>query len=378
MNIAHVVSTYPPYRGGMGNVAFQYVERLRARGHNVHVFVPRVGPEVPGDPAYVHRIPSPLQVGNAGVMPSLFRRLAGFDVVHLHYPFFGGAEPTIVRRAMRQDQALVVTYHMDTYADGLKGLIFEAHRRALFPWLMARADRILVSSLDYAESSSLGKLGLQERTEELPFGVDLERFHPGSEPDVRERLGVAPSETLALFVGGMDTPHSFKGVPVLLEALARLPNLPIKVALVGDGDLRPLFEQTAEFLGVSSRVKFLGNAADNELPALYRAADFHVLPSTTRGEAFGIVALEAAASGIPSVVSDLPGVRTVVLDGETGLRVKPGDADALAAALRRLTEESGPRRALGAAARARAESAFAWGPLMDRLEAVYKKARPTA
>ncbi len=237
---------------------------------------------------------------------------------------------------------------------------------------MARADRVLVSSLDYAEHSALGKLGLGSQIEELPFGIDLTRFHPGSEPSVREGMGIGPEQALALFVGGMDTPHAFKGVPVLLEALAHLPDVPLTVALVGDGDLRPVFEQTAIHLGLSSRVRFLGNVADGELPALYRAADLHVLPSTTRGEAFGMVALEAAASGIPSVVSDLPGVRTVVLDGETGLRVKPGDPDALAAALRRLVQEPGPRRALGAAARARAEHAFAWGPLMDRLEFVYR------
>ncbi len=375
MKIAHVVSTYPPYRGGMGHIASEYTERLRARGHNVHVFTPRFGRPVEGDPDYVHRVPSPLHVGNAGVTPSLFRRLSGFDVVHLHYPFFGGAEPTIVRKALRSDQALVVTYHMDTQADGLKGMVFEMHRRALLPWLMSRADRILVSSMDYYASSSLAKLGLQERVRELPFGVDLERFAPGASPELRARLGVGEEEACVLFVGGMDAPHAFKGVPVLLAAMEKLKDEPVRAVLVGDGDLRPEFERQAAHFGVAERVRFAGNVPPEELPAYYRAADIHTLPSTTRGEAFGLVALEAAASGIPSVVSDLPGVRTVVLDGETGLRVLPGDAEALAAALRRLAVEPGPRRALGAAARARAEAAYAWDPLMDRLEQVYAEVK---
>ena len=104
----------------MGNVAFEYTEHLRARGYNVHVFTTRQE-EIKDDPRHVHRVPGVINIGNACVLPSLFHRLSGFDLVHLHYPFFGGAEPTIVRKAMRHDQGLVMTYHMDAVATGAKG-----------------------------------------------------------------------------------------------------------------------------------------------------------------------------------------------------------------------------------------------------------------
>ncbi len=396
MNIAQVVSTYPPYHGGMGNVAHAYTERLRARGEDVHVFTPRFDREIPEDPDFVHRVPSPLSVGNAAAVPSLFRRLSGFDLVHLHYPFFGGAEPTIVRKALRGDQALVVTYHMDTHANGLKGLAFEAHRRALFPWLIARADRVLVSSLDYARSSALAALPkLADRLVELPFGVDGERFHPGDASETRARLSLGSGPTV-LFVGGLDEAHAFKGVPVLLEALARIAAAPTpppaalrpagsppsgrggRVApwnalIVGDGDLRAAYEAEARRLGMAERVRFLGAVADEALPDLYRASQVHVLPSVSSGEAFGLVALEAAASGVPSVVSDLPGVRSVVLHGETGWCVPAGDAAALADALRTLLPDAALRERLGLAARARVLRDYAWDPLMDRLEEVYRE-----
>lgn len=372
MKIAHVVSTYPPYRGGMGNVAHEYVERLRARGENVHVFTPRLGAVIADDPEYVHRVPSPIHIGNAGVVPSLFRRLSGFDIVHLHYPFFGGAEPAIVRKALRDDQKLVVTYHMDTFANGLKGLIFEAHRRALFPWLMGRADRILVSSSDYAEHCSLAALPqLAGRIEALPFGVDTERFCPEETPSSFPLAGGDHPPTV-LFVGGLDEAHVFKGVPVLLEALARIVDTPWQTLIVGDGDLRESYEADAARLRIADRVKFLGNVPDAKLPAVYRQADIHVLPSTTRGEAFGLVALEAAATAVPSIVSDLPGVRSVVLHGETGWRVPPGDIGALAEGLRVLLLDAPLRERLGLAARARALRDYAWEPLMDRLQEVYK------
>lgn len=365
MKIAHVVSTYPPYRGGMGNVAFAYTEWLRSHGYNVHVFTPRFGPAIADDPDYVHRIPSPMTIGNAAAVPSLFGRLKGFDIVHLHYPFFGGAEPVIVRKAIRDDQALVVTYHMDTYANGLKGLVFEAHRRALFPWLMARADKILVSSLDYAAASSLGEIDrVQDRIVELPFGVDLQRFHPRTEQE--------EMEPTILFVGGLDKAHAFKGVPVLLEALARIKDQPWRLVIAGDGELRPSFERMTGERMIAQHVQFLGSVSDADLPGVFRAADIHVLPSTTRGEAFGLVALEAAASGIPSVVSDLPGVRTVVVQNETGVRVPPSDPDALAKALAQLLADGPLRARLGTAARARAERVYAWDPLMEKLVGVYE------
>ena len=375
MKIAHVVSTYPPYRGGMGNVAHAYVERLRARGENVHVFTPRFGGEAVDDPDYVHRIPSPLHIGNAGVVPSLFRRLSGFEIVHLHYPFFGGAEPTIVRKALRNDQALVITYHMDTFADGLKGFIFEAHRRALFPWLMERADKILVSSKDYADNSALRELPqLASRIEELPFGVDTERFHPGQELELRVRLDLGNDPTI-VFVGGLDSAHAFKGVPVLIEALSTMLDIPWRALIVGDGDLRPAFEKLVAERRLKGRVQFLTDVSNDQLPMVYRAAHLHVLPSTTRGEAFGLVVLEAAASGIPSVVSDLPGVRSVVLHGGTGLRVPPGNVMVWAEALRGLVTDPILCSRLGSVARLRVEEKYAWDPLMDQLQEIYRSVK---
>lgn len=381
--IAHVVCTYPPYRGGMGTVAFEYVERLRARGWNVHVFTIRdqapTPPNPPSgrggieadDPRHIHRIPPILHIGNAGVLPSLFHRLAGFDLVHLHYPFFGGAEPVIVRKAMRPDQGLVMTYHMDAVADGMKGAIFSAHRRLLFPWLVNRVDRILVSSLDYARHSALAEQGVEDRLEEHSFGVDLERFHPGHEPELRERHQISHKTPVLLFVGGLDAAHAFKGLPVLLETLALVRPYDWHLLVVGEGDLKETYQAQVKDRALESRVTFVGSVSHDDLPRYYRLADFHLFPSTKRAEAFGLVALEAAASGIPTIASDLPGVRTVVEDGATGLLVEPGDVDELKKAILVFLEQVDLRERLGLSARKNAEQKYAWAPLIDRLEATY-------
>lgn len=372
MRIAHVVPVYPPARGGTGHVAHEYTERLRGRGHSVEVFTPRYH-HVERDPPYVHRVRALLRAGNAAFVPSLFRRLRSFPLVHLHYPFFGGAEPTALCRALARDQTLVLSYYMDAVAPGLKGRLFDLHRRVLLPWMLARADAVLVSSTDYAEHSALALVhGALERVEVHPFGVDLERFHPGEERDLRMSLGIAPEEPVVLFVGALDPAHHFKGFPVLVEALQGLTDVRWRLVVVGEGLLRARFETLAASRGLAGRVHFAGDVADEVLPRYYRLADIHVLPSTERAEAFGLVVLEAAASGVPTIASSLPGVRTIVLDGETGLHVPPGDPAGLQAALRVLLDQSDLRRRLGQGARARAVARSSWEPLIDRLDETYR------
>ena len=371
LKIAQVVCTYPPYHGGMGRVAFEYTDRLRKRGHNVHVFTAK-SKDVENDPKYVHRIPSLLHIGNAGVMPSLFRRLSGFDLVHLHYPFFGGAEPTIIRKAVRADQGLVMTYHMDAIAGGLRGAVFEMHRRMLLPWLVGRVDRILGSSKDYIETSAIAQIdSALDRVEIHPFGVDLERFRPGDESALKSLLSIPASTPVLLFVGGLDKAHYFKGVGVMLEALNGLKNQVWHALIIGDGDLRLSYEKLANDWGLNERVSFLGSIDDQELPRYYRMADMFIFPSTRRAEAFGLVALEAAASGTPVIASNLPGVRTVVIDGTTGLFVEPESASSLRNSIFLLLEKQELRERISLGARAHAESNFAWEPLITNLERTY-------
>jgi glycosyltransferase involved in cell wall biosynthesis len=372
MRIAHVVSTYPPYRGGVGRLAEEYATRLRARGHDVQVLTPRYQHHQ-DDPGFVQRLPALLRLGNAAFTPSLVSRLRDFDLIHLHYPFFGGAEPVLVRGWLGRDQPLVVSYHMDAVADGIKGAAFRTHARLVLPHIVRRANRVLVSSNDYAARSALANIpGCLARVEEHPYGVDTERFRPGPEPMLKKRLSITPDLFAMIFVGGLDPAHHFKGLGVLLEALAGMRSHLWRLLVVGEGSLRPGFESKARKLGIHTRVVFLGDVSDAELPSHYRAAHVHVCPSTALAEAFSLVTLEAAASGIPTVASALPGVRSVVVDGETGGHVPPGDPSRLRQALQSLMDQPDRRAQRGHAARARAEARFRWDPAVDQLEATYR------
>jgi len=242
-----------------------------------------------------------------------------------------------------------VMYHMDAVGSGLFGMIFRLYRALLLKPILFSANVVLTASRDYLASSQAAFIARQARVRETPFGVDVARFHPGA----------ARGRNEVLFVGGLDRAHYFKGIHVLLEAFARVAQEHPEAVLliVGDGDLRAEYEARAASLG--DRVRFIGRVPDADLPDLYRSAAVHVLPSIDRSEAFGLVTLEAAASGVPSIVSDLPGVRAVVEPGVTGLRVPPGAAAALSDAILTLLKDPARAETMGRAARDRAERLYA-------------------
>jgi glycosyltransferase involved in cell wall biosynthesis len=266
-----------------------------------------------------------------------------------------------------------MTYHMDAISGGWKGAFFAAHRRVLLPWIVNRSDRILASSDDYIKTSALAEIeGAMDRLEVHPFGIDLDRFRPGTEDAYKKKLGVRMDVPTFLFVGGLDRAHHFKGMFVLIDAMKQMISMPWQAFIVGDGNLRLSFQETVRAQGLDDRVLFLGNVADRDMPHIYRCADIHLFPSTRRAEAFGLVALEAAASGIPTIASSLPGVRTVVQDGSTGLLVPPEDSVELAKSMRLLLEQPELRARFGRAARLHAEQRFAWEPLITNLEQTYR------
>jgi len=372
MRIAHVVCTYPPYRGGMGNVTKEYVERLRLRGHDAFVITPAYAP-VANDPEYIQRLLPIMKFGNAAVLRHLYNQIKGSDIVHLHYPFFGSAFLT-AHVAKKQRIPLVMTYHMDPIASGLRGKIFKVYQRYFLPVIARKSDKLLVSSVDYAESSDLAQFPDQlKRVEDHSFGVDIERFYPGKEFVPRRQLKIEEHVPVILFVGGLDQAHYFKGLDILIKALSGLQNKEWVLVVVGEGDLKENYKKQVQVAGIEKKVRFMGNVSEIDLPRIYRMADIHAFPSTEKAEAFGLVALEAAASGTPSVASDLPGVRKVVLDGVTGQLVPAKNVFALRKALHNLIDNGLLRNQLGTAARIRVEQEFSWQTAIDRLEQVYQE-----
>ena len=172
----------------------------------------------------------------------------------------------------------------------------------------------------------------------IPNGVDVEAIEAAAplRHSMRQRLGVAGAEIVVVVVGRLESTH--KGHIYLLEAVASAPirelGAPIRLLFVGEGASRRELEDAARQRGLERRVIFYGAAPHTEVPALLAASDIFALPSVVEGMPLAI--LEAMAAGLPVIATAVGAVPQVIEDGQTGLLVPPGDAAALAQALRHM------------------------------------------
>lgn len=361
-------------------MARSYAEGLSRHGHDVVVFCPagrRVKPE-PSASYGIHRLKPWGRFRNSAFLPQLSARLAGFDLVNLHYPFYGGAEFALLNKKLRgTKQALVLNFQMDNFGTGLAGLIQDAYRHLLLPSMITAADRVIVTSFDYAAHSSVAGFvrRFPGKFAAVPPGVDTDRFAPG--PNNREHPSsrrIASDGDLVLFVGGLDQAHAFKGVGFLLETWARMDRRNRTLLVVGRGNLRERYIRRAAALGLAESVVFDDTVGDADLPGVYRSADLVVLPSLDRSEAFGIVLIEALASGVPVVAADLPGVRSVVENGTNGFTFKVGDSLDLAAKIDLCLKDQLLHDRMAAAARAAALSRYRESALWAEIDRMMKEA----
>lgn len=197
----------------------------------------------------------------------------------------------------------------------------------------------------------------------LGLGVDVERFSPSEQQ---------PQPVGPLQVGYVGRLEERKGVRVLLDAVAAVPAMTL--AFVGGGPDRDHLVAEVARLGLGQRVRVRPFVAHDELPGVYREFDVICVPSlATPGwiEQFGRVAVEAMAAGVPVVASDVGSLPEVV--GDAGILVPAGDAEALAAALRRLAGDPGLRADLARRGRLRSER-FSWPAIAEAHHGVYTQA----
>lgn len=372
MKVAIVTPVFPPYGGGIGVVAYHHARLLAARGIDVTVVTPDFGrPRFSAEGFKITYVPAAVRLGNAAVLRGADTLLAGFELLALHHPFVGSARNIFHRRT---GQRLVVHYHMDLIAPGWRGLVLRTWQRRVLPKLLDAADHVAVLSFDYARHGVLAPWIERNPSKfsELPNGVDTEQFSPGpKDPALEQRLALNGKRVI-VFVGGMDSAHYFKGVEVLLAALKELA-ADVVAVLVGSGNLQARYRALADQLGIAAKTRFVGSVPDDQLPAYYRLADVFVLPSLTHSEAFGVVLLEAMACGKPTVASALPGVRTVVADGVTGLLCHPGRAQDLAEKISTLLGNPQLAVAYGQAGREVVRQRYAWPGISDRILNLYQR-----
>jgi rhamnosyl/mannosyltransferase len=371
LRVLYLYKDYFPVLGGIENHIRVLAEGLRARGVDTRVLVTNTaGSTVEETIGSVPVLKTARQVNVSSAPVSLpffgaLRRLeAEADIAHAHMPYPPGE---VAHLLMGQARRFVVTYHSDIVRQRVLGALY----RPFLLQVLREARLIAVSNPVYIQDSPFLRRHA-EKCRVIHFGIDLQRFAltPAVEAQAaawRARYGGRP---LLLFVGRL---RHYKGVNVLIEAMRELPEA--TALIVGIGPMQEEWQQAARDGGLLDRVHFLGEQPDEEVLALYHAADIFVLPSTNRAETLGIVQLEAMACGRPLICTELgTGTSYVNQHGVTGLVVPPNDPGALAAAARQLLADENLRAQMGAEGRRRAESLFSIDAMLDRTQAFYGEA----
>ncbi len=308
-------------------------------------------------------IPTAGSVARMGINPltglKVRRVLAaeGFDLLHLHEPFLPMAP---FWSLVLSDAVKVGTFHL---ARDRPNKLYRYGRGLLRPLNHQLHGRIAVS--EPARHTVARYLGGDYAI--VPNGIGEAAFADGGRDQFKR-------EPVILFVGRLERR---KGLSDLLRAFVSVrKQVPLaRLVVVGDGPLRASAETFVQRHGIDG-VELRGRVQDEELPRLYREAAVFCAPSL-ENESFGIVLIEAMAAGTPVVASDLPGYRSVLVEGETGVIVPRGDVRALGEQLVRVLEDGALRERLGAAARERARR-FSWAVVIDDVLAQYRLATERA
>ncbi len=383
MKIAYLTNFYNR-RSGIARCVVELAERL-SPGHQVHVFAADWEDQGRSD-IHFHRIPTLAGVNSWSVRNlSIFlrggrllrrvHRREKFDIIHFH-------TPTLARCDVMTCHGLPSAgiHFLENLDPRFRG---EVPARRILRYKIARPlleynyrpgrHRVVVGVSERIREELQRFCGLDgESIEVIPNGVDLEQFNPDTHrsqrPSIRERYGVARDEMLVIFVS-----HYFKrkGLPFLLEAMAKVEDPGVKLLVVGD-DRRdgPAMRAQAEALGIASRVIFAGEVAEG-LGAVYTAADLFAFPSFY--ESYGLVTLEAMACGLPVVVSDTGVAGELVDGGRNGFLVENcADSDTIAQHIVALRADPVLRQEMGKRAATFARR-FTWEHNVEQYLSLYRR-----
>lgn len=372
--------------GGLNVYVLELARQLAANGCEIDIFTRPTAPNLPPvtevEPGLrVIHLPAPT-VASLGA-EQLYERLdtfheavlefnradgATYDLVHSHYWLSG-----LIGQRLKQSWGVphVVMFH--TLGEIKNRASFEEHESDLRirseAQVLAGADSIICATEQ--EGASLRQLygTPAEKIRVIPLGVDLDRFRPSAKDQARTKLGLT-DERIVLFVGRIEP---LKGLDILINAAAMLESdVDCSVLVVGGDETTQAgvdeLRELARERGIEQRVAFVGAVDHDLLPLYYNAADVCVVPS--HYESFGLVAVEAMASGVPVVASRVGGLTGTVRDGETGYLIPWLCPEPFAERIELLLENEPLRLKLGEAAR-QAMARYRWENVIESVVELY-------
>lgn len=385
---------YPPViEGGLARHVRKLAEALVRQGMTVDVLTRGVGDGAPdGRPGVdelagvtIHRVPEPswprdldrfvawVEQMNGDMLAAgeAMAEEAHYDLIHGHDWLVAQASATL---AQRLGVPYVTTIHATEHGrhQGWVNDYPQSHIHSVERWMARRADALIVCSY-YMRGHVADIFDVDERrVTVIPNGIDPRELRPAGDLQTLRSKFAQPHEKLVLFVGRLVYEKGFQlaldAMPSVLEGVEN-----VRFLVAGSGTHEAELKAQAERLGLSEHGSFLGWIGDDVLHSLYRIADLCVVPSIY--EPFGLVALEAMASGCPCIVADTGGLREVVPVGErVGLRFNGGDAEHLGVMIERLLVDESLRERLVTEASEHVLS-FDWDDIAQRTRGIYGELR---
>lgn len=368
LRIGFFTEIYRPVVNGVVASVEGLAEGLRARGHLVYCFAPRMPgyTEADGPVFRMPSLPLPTRTPYRLTLPLVSRRnlngvIKRLSIVHVHSPFITGWMG--LRYARRYGMPLVYTYHtqLEAYAHYIP---FEPNATRFAATALTRAfanlaDAVVVPTP--AMASRLRELGVRARIEIVPSGIDVARFATGRRDQaLRASLGVGPGDRLLLSVGRLGKE---KNLELLVHALACASDASLKLIVAGEGPRSVQLAALAQDCGVAGQVRFVGSIARERLPDFYASADAFVMPSLT--ETQGLVLAEALAAGALVIASEAAQNREVLAGAGV---VVPPTPQAFAGAFQSVKPEP---QGLGVEAARRAAQRFSLDAQTERILSLY-------
>ncbi|MFN3750059.1 MAG: glycosyltransferase family 4 protein [Thiobacillus sp.] len=368
-----------PTKGGTAVWATEVYKRLGGKAiHIVTADVPGAAEVDAVHPNTIHRLnlrrvpwlkPESLAMYMRFLFVSLWLALTRrFDAVHAFRALPEGLVAWLVARLTRRP--VVIYAHGEELTTWGRGGKYRAMRFAL-----RHADHVIANS-EHTRDTLLG-MGIDPGRITLIYpGVDVSVFRPGLDTTgLRESLGIGADEKLVFSVGRLSRR---KGFDQMIRAVAQLhaEGIPLRYVIAGIGEDADYLDGLIAEHNVQGVVHRIGAVSDADLPRWMNACDVFAMPNREidgDNEGFGMVFIEAAACGKPSIAGRAGGTGSAVIDGETGLRVDGAAVDAVARALGKLLGDAEAAMAMGQRGWARTQRDFAWERVAEKTRALTRR-----
>jgi glycosyltransferase involved in cell wall biosynthesis len=375
INTPNYIKNYA--HGGTEIAAYNLAINMAKRGNEIEVFTTSIDSRESIEiypNMRIHRNPTSFKIASANASFKLIYKPLNYDldIVHAHSPIPYSDIPALFY-AKRKKVPFILTYQFDGQSTGgsfMRNAGVGFYNKFFINKVLSSAEVIIATTEAYANESPFLK-GYKDKIVIIPNGINIEEVTTvHTQEECRNMLGLPYDAPIILFFGSL---VRYKGPDVLLKAFKTIKKEFPKAKLIfaGRGEMFDELSNQALKLDLVNDVLFTGFVEEDKKPLYFKAADIFCLPSTTMAESFGIVNLEAMASGIPIVASNLGGIPDIVKHGVNGLLAEPGNYQNLADNLLCLLKDEDMRKRFGDQGKKLVWN-FSWDEIAMKTEQLYR------